>query len=70
MSDEKAGQEQKKLLYVVTHVSLSYSCGQYHETIKLVKVFPALRLAQYYVNEIPKRDKLDYRIEEVEGEGF
>ena len=68
---KESGKE--KLLYVVTKVtSTLHSCGEHClcEHGDLVKVFKSLILAQYYVNEIPKRDRIDYRIEEVESEGF
>ena len=63
----------EKLLYVVTKAtSTLHSCGEYClcEHGELVKVFKSLTLAQHYVNQIPKRDRIDYRIEEVESEGF
>ena len=68
---KESGKE--KLLYVVTKAtSALHSCGEYYlcEHGDLVKVFKSLTLAQYYVNQIPKRDRTDYRIEEVESEGF
>ena len=63
----------EKLLYVVTKAtSALHSCGEYClcEHGELVKIFKSLILAQHYVNQIPKRDRIDYRIEEVESEGF
>ena len=63
----------EKPLYVVTKAtSALHSCGEYClcEHGELVKIFKSLILAQHYVNQIPKRDRIDYRIEEVESEGF
>lgn len=71
MNNENSGMQQTHLVYVVTRtVNSLHTNGEYYQTIELIKVFPALKLAQYYVNQIPQRDRLDYNIEEVEAEGF
>ena len=71
MNNENSGMQQTHLVYVVTRtVNSLHTNGEYYQTIELIKVFPALKLAQYYVNQTPQRDRLDYNIEEVEAEGF